>query len=208
MRAVLEKIFSWAPAGEGFRRLALPALLAGSAGVLFWTVSVVYNTSKLTSLTTGQEVNFTLARESLAGLEGLKVVVEDLPQRTRQGGLTEDVLRPYLEMRLRQARIPVLSRDEWMASERQPYLYLNVIAIRTAAGGWTYSLGLDVNQNACIKGGVEGQGLLALAGGCSTFRTWHEAGLYTTGQPLPDSVRGNLAELMDQFVNDYLTVNP
>ncbi len=198
MRAVLEKIFRWAPAGEGFRRLALLALLAGSAGVLFWTVSVVYNTSKLTSLTTGQEVNFTLARESLAGLEGLKVVVEALPERAQQGGLTEDVLRTYLEMRLRQARIPVLSKDEWLASERNPSLSLEIIAFRTTAGGWTYSLDLNVYQHACIKGGER----------CSWFATWETGGLVKGPGSLSDLVRRDLAELMDELVNDYLTVNP
>ena len=38
MRAFLEKVFRWAPAGEGFRRLAL---LFGVVGVLVWTASVL-----------------------------------------------------------------------------------------------------------------------------------------------------------------------
>ncbi len=206
MRAVLEKIFRWAPAGEGFRRLALPALLAGSAGVVFWTVSVVYNTSKLTSRTAGQDVD--LERESLAGLNGLFVLVEYLGDEEQGGGLREDALHTYLEMRLRQARIPVLSEDEWSASERRSYLYLNVHGLRVV-GVWVYRLDLRIKQGACIEGWPEGQeGLLALQGGCSLFTTWDQSGIYTTGSPLPDSVRGNLADLMDQLVNDYLTVNP
>ncbi len=40
----IRKVLAWAPAGEGFRRLAL---LVGIAGVLFWTASVVENTTKL-----------------------------------------------------------------------------------------------------------------------------------------------------------------
>ncbi len=122
----------------------------------------------ITSRTAGQDVD--LERESLAGLDGLFVLVEYLGDEEQEGGLREDALHTYLEMRLRQARIPVLSEDE------------------------------------CWPEGPEG--LLALRGGCSLFTTWDQSGIYTTGSPLPDSVHGNLADLMDQLVNDYLTVNP
>ncbi len=160
----------------------------------------------ITSRAAGQDVD--LERESLAGLEGLKVVVEDLPDPAHEGGLTKDALQTYLELRLRQARIPVLSEDEWSASERRPYLYLNVPGLRMV-GGWVYRLDLNVKQTACIEGWPEGlEGLLARLGRCAFLTTWEAGGVYTTEQPLPDSVRGNLAALMDQLVNDYLAVNP
>ena len=151
-----------------------------------------------------------LERESLAGLDGLHVFVEDLRQAAQEGGLKQDALRTYLEMRLRQARIPVLSKDEWLASERRPYLYLTVGALPvTAGGGWAYRLGLEVRQRACIEGGLEGQtGLLSRNGGCSPFRTWGVVLLAITSESLPDQVRGTLAGLMDELVNDYLAMNP
>ena len=37
MRAVLEKVFRWAPAGEGCRRIAL---LLGLGGVILWTLAL------------------------------------------------------------------------------------------------------------------------------------------------------------------------
>ncbi len=149
-----------------------------------------------------------LARESLAGLDGLYVLIEEPSGLALAAGLSTDGLQTYLEMRLREARIPVMSNREWLASQRKPSLYLNVSAV-LASGGWAYSLGLEVSQYACIEGGLEGQeGLLALSGGCSAFRTWRRGGLYTAPESLPDHLRGNLAKLMDMLVNDYLAVNP
>ncbi len=160
----------------------------------------------ITSRTAGQEVDW--EAESLRGLDGLFVLVEDLGDEEQEGGLTEDALHTYLEMRLRQARIPVLSKTELVESERRSYLYLNVFG-RRVAGMWVYRLDLRIKQRACIEGGLEGQkGLLASAGGCSLLMTWDRGGLFTARGSLPDSVRENLAELMDELVNDYLAVNP
>ncbi len=156
----------------------------------------------ITSRTAGQDVD--ILTEVLVGLDGLEVMVEGLTDKEREGGLTEDALQTYLEMRLRQARIPILSKLEWLQSERNPRLYLNVMAIQTVTGGWTYTLSLEVSQYACI-GGVKEE---PLTHPCGSFTTWDVGGLYTTPDNLADSVRGNLAELMDRFLNDYLAVNP
>jgi hypothetical protein len=160
----------------------------------------------ITSQGAGQVAD--LARESLAGLDGLHVIIEELSGLALAAGLSTDGLQTYLEMRLREARIPVMSNREWLASQRKPWLYLNASAV-LGSGGWAYSLGLEVKQYACIEGGLEGQeGLLALSGGCGAFTTWSRGGLYTAPGSLPDHLRGNLAKLMDMLVNDYLAVNP
>ncbi len=161
----------------------------------------------ITSRAGGQDVSG--QAESLRGLDGLHLIGSDLSDEAEEGGLTEDALQTYLEMRLRQARIPVLSTIvEWLATERQPYLYLNIVALQTARGGWAYTLRLEVKQLACLS--QEGRLLRGdpHGGGCSAFTTWDVDNLYTTGKNLSDSVRGSLAKLMDQLVNDYLTVNP
>ncbi len=87
----------------------------------------------ITSRTAGQELDW--QTEALRGLDGLEVVVENLPDPAHEGGVTRDALKTYLEMRLRQARLPVLSHHEWLASERHPTLYLIDVASRTAGGG-------------------------------------------------------------------------
>ena len=52
------------------------------------------------------------------------------------------------------------------------------------------------------------QGFCRVRGGCTQFRTWGVVFLAITPGSLPDQVRGSLAKLMDQLVNDYLAVNP
>ena len=160
----------------------------------------------ITSRTAGQELD--RQTEALRGLDGLEVVVENLPDPANEGGVTRDALKTYLEMRLRQARLPVLSHHEWLASERHPTLYLIVVASRTA-GGWAHKLSLQVKQHACIRGYMEGpEGLLLPPRGCSRFMTWDVSALTTTTDNLADDVRRNLAKLMDRFLNDYLAANP
>ncbi len=73
----------------------------------------------ITSRTVGQDVGSTT--ESLVGLDGLQVIVWVSSDLVQEGGLTEDALQTYLEMRLRQARIPVLSTIvEWLATDDNP----------------------------------------------------------------------------------------
>lgn len=158
----------------------------------------------ITSRTAAQDVD--VEAEWLRGLDGLYVIVQEPNDQEQEGGLTREALQTYLEMRLRQARIPVLSETEWEESERKPYLYLNIRAL-PVSGGWTYSIGLEVKQLACIEGVMETEkeGRLAL---CSLLTTWDAGALYTTPDNLADSVRRNLVEPMDQLVNDYLAVHP
>ena len=144
-------------------------------------------------------------RESLAGLDGLYVLVENLNSEALEGGLTREALQTYLEMRLRQARIPILSEGEAVANRRAPRVYLNVLASRPVPGLWVYKIGLYVMQRACIVGWPEG-----LAGGCfPSVTTWGLSTLHMTPeQRLPTPVREDVATLMDMLVNDYLAVNP
>ena len=149
----------------------------------------------IASRTAGQDVD--AERESLRGLDGLRVQVEDLTDKAREGGLTEAALHTYLEMRLRQARIPILPKDE--GGQSRAYLYLEVRAIPVRArGGWTYRLDLDVKQRACIRGG----------GSCPWLTTWDVGALVITPDNLADHVRGVLVGYMDDLVNDYLAANP
>ena len=76
----------------------------------------------ITSRTAGQDVDW--ERETLRGLDGRHVMVVSLNQRAQKGGLTKAALQAHLELQLRQARIPVLSEDESVASERGAILYL------------------------------------------------------------------------------------
>ncbi len=82
--------------------------------------------------------------ESLAGLDGLFVVVESLDDEAQEGGLTRDALQAYLEMRLRQARIPLLSKAAWWEAERKPTLYLNLMTHHEVSPRVPIDAGLEV----------------------------------------------------------------
>lgn len=161
----------------------------------------------ITSQAAGQ---VSIDAESLRGLlDGLRVVVEPPSSGASNAGLTESFLQTYLETRLREARIPITSEEMWLASMRKGYVYLSITDVQLNVGGWVYSMRLEVQQNLCISGWTESRGPLGISKGCLLTTTWSRGGLYLRpGLPLANSVRDDLAGMMDELVNDYLAVNP
>ena len=149
---------------------------------------------------------------TLQGINGLEVIVEDVDDDAKEGGLSLENLRIYVEMRLRQARITILDQSETAEDARQAYFYvaINVKKITFERGdwvGWAYNIDLSVNQMACIEGFDTGP--LSRAHSCNFFTTWDLSGMSVTGEDsLSSSVREDLAVLMDMFLNDHLKMNP
>ena len=85
------------------------------------------------------------ADETLRGLTGVNVLVEDLPVEpaAEQVGLTPATLRADIETQLREAGIHVLTDDEWQAAPGRPWLFIRVRIIRRdATSAYTYVIAL------------------------------------------------------------------
>ena len=72
-------------------------------------------------------------RKTLAGLTGLYVSVEHIPDEVQRDGLDTTQILTDVELKLRQAGITVLARQEWLSTAAAPYLYVNVQAIKNPA---------------------------------------------------------------------------
>ena len=66
------------------------------------------------------------SRATLRGLEGVCVLIEDLTPEIEQAGLTKSQLQTDVELRLRQAGIPVLPQKEGGRMTTSPCLYVGV----------------------------------------------------------------------------------
>ena len=138
-------------------------------------------------------------RDTLKDLRAIDVLIESLPSEVEGDGLTAVQLQADVESRLRQAGIQV-TRD---ASEA---FHVNVNAHRTTTPGTTtpdgrymYNIEVDVNQPVVVIR----TNALALAA------TWSRATLGTTLlSRLAESVRADVDDVVDLFVEDYLSVNP
>ena len=134
-------------------------------------------------------------RDTLKGLHGVRVVV-DLTPEVEKYGLTKETFRTDTELRLRQYGIKVLSLEESVGS----WLYINVNAIVNER--------LDI---AAVAVEVEFRQVVLLYRDLKTRTmgtTWSNgtSGLFhvTTLKKVRETVK----DLVDEFINDYLAVNP
>jgi len=139
-------------------------------------------------------------RESLAGLAGVHLVVEDMKPDVERYGLTRSALRRDVELRLRQTGIRVLSVIEWAEVPPTPSLTLRVTALRNEAGSYAVSVALDLVQDVRL---VRDPTITA------PTATWQATGtLATHGARMLPEVREGVCDLVDQFLNDYMAANP
>jgi hypothetical protein len=150
-------------------------------------------------LASGVEDHQALA--SLRGLTGVRVLVEQLRPEVEQQGLAVGVIQNDVELRLRKAGIQVLSESEMMRTAGMPYLYVNV-NIKAGQPNWGFSVDVELKQTVRLSRPPNVQLV-----GISTWSTGR-AGGYGPSSMVPRAVRDDLADLVDQFANDFLRMNP
>jgi hypothetical protein len=108
-------------------------------------------------------------------------------------------------MRLRQVEIPVLE-ESGVDSPSYPSLYyvLNVTPAKVGSRiiGYFYLLRLHVKQLTC---------LFRDKSCCLSATTWQaieNSGTVPSLLSMREAIRGDLSEMMDEFINDYLKQNP
>ena len=69
-----------------------------------------------------------LEQERLRGLPGVMILVELPPDELDRLGLTWESLQALVLENLRRARIPTFDREEAMAVQGSPYLYVSLTA--------------------------------------------------------------------------------
>jgi len=137
-------------------------------------------------------------RRTLRGLRGVNVVIEFLKPQVKGERLTEDWLRADTELRLRGAGIEVLSKRENQMTPGRPSLYINVNILKYRyIPVYVYKSSLELVQDVYLVRAFE------IRTGAVTWS------VSTTGvAPKVEDVRTSMGELLDYFVNAYLSANP
>lgn len=151
--------------------------------------------------------------ESLKGISGIWVLVENLDPDLLKAGLTKGELRADIEDRLRESGIAVKPPS---ASGSGPFLYLELTDISVPAGGKRKS-----KPNAKSNGRHEGTALyvrLELQQAVALKRapassllsdTWRQSMIgYAEPSRAGGTARGWVKELTDRFIKSYLMANP
>jgi hypothetical protein len=133
-------------------------------------------------------------RRNLKGIDGLFVEVETLPNSASKLGLSEGILQTDVEQKLRLAGVRVVTNQEGANLPGSPYLYVRLIATDPPEA---VAVEIGLNQNATL----ERNGDFA-----PEVATWEK--ILVIANPSGQSVRDNIKDLTDDFLNDWLAVNP
>jgi hypothetical protein len=114
-------------------------------------------------------------------------------------GLSQQQLQTDVELQLRQAGLRVLMTEEWAQVPGRPWLYVNAQVLVIDNDLAVYSIRVEVNQDA----------FLAAHDAFADVVTWDKGGIGATEMiNLPLHVRNSLQDLVDAFIDAYLSVNP
>ena len=139
--------------------------------------------------------------ESLKGLAGVEVFIEIPNPEIGKDGLSNGQLQTDAELRLRKVGIKVLSEEENIKTPGMPILYVKVSSVKNKDGLYAYSLKVELLQSVVLS---RDRSLELMA-----MSTWRADQLATVGvNNMPASVRSEVGDLIDAFVNDYLAANP
>lgn len=131
----------------------------------------------------------------LRGLEGVQVIVEEIQPEVQRDGLTKSQLKSDVELALRMSGIKVLSVEERVQILSQPILYLNVNVTKTQGSAYVFNVDLTVRESS-----------ITLRGGLTWAPTWEWS--YVGITPSLTSIRDYVKDMVDRFINAYLTANP
>ena len=149
-----------------------------------------------TALALNSEVN----RETLRGLKGVKVLIEELSSDIEKAGLARNQIQEIAETKLRKAGIRVLTQEECYKTPGEPYLYININLNPGKAGEekYAYSIDIGVIQNVALERDPK-QKTYAV--------TWSTGGVGSIGREFLSRLQESVEDLVSIFIGAFLSVN-
>jgi hypothetical protein len=131
---------------------------------------------------------------TLKGIKALNVLVEDLPDSAKTLGLTREMIQTDVELKVRLAGIRTVPDEERAKLPGSPALDVNIIVSDDSQAA---HVEITLEQSVSLE--RNGQTLVAAT-------TWSTGVLVTN--PTVEGLRNFTKDHVDQFVNDWLSVNP
>jgi hypothetical protein len=135
-------------------------------------------------------------RPSLRGLTGVAVIIEDLKPEIEQNGLTLSAIRTDIELKLRQAGIPIIGL---VNIPGKPFLHISVDVLRSDRPTWPYAIRVELRQMVSLTRDP------AIS---MHTATWDVGSYGTIAKQNLRNLRDSAKDLVDEFINAYLAVNP
>jgi hypothetical protein len=160
--------------------------------ILILIVVVVFALIKLNAFVLADEL------ESLRGLQGVRVAVEKLSAEIERDGLAQAELKTDMEQKLRLAGLKVLTIEETRELHTEPYLRLAVQVLKSRSGFYVYSIGIELRERVRPLRKPRQ----------STWATTWDSLVRFGWSPNTSDIRNTAKDVVDEFVNAYLSVNP
>ena len=140
-------------------------------------------------------------RESLRGLQGVEVIIEDIVPDAKKDGLSEEAIRTTVELILRSNRIPVLTTAERERTPSGAFLAVEVSLIKNK-GAALYAGCITVSLQQLVQ-------LVHLSGEKRmVVRTWETSSTVSVGPNyFREIINSGIEPQVKEFANDFLAVN-
>lgn len=140
----------------------------------------------------------TTGRDTLRGLPGLEVIVEELPPEVVAGGVTGTVVRGDVVRRLRAAGIAVFASQDENPSPAKPYLYVLVNALELP-GGAGHVAGLQVHLRQTLRSPATDSHIV-------DAMTWELHNVFVVPPGSLPELRTEVRTFVDLFIRDWQAV--
>jgi len=142
-----------------------------------------------------------LGRQSLQGLEGVNIIVRNLPAEIESKGLTKESIQHDVQSKLDRAKIKVLSAREALSTAGAPSLDLDVkiSELRHPSekfSGYIYSIGVTLTQGVILSRDPK----IALHADTWKLEDYGQASKL-------DEIRSKIKDMIDIFVTSYQAAN-
>ena len=166
-----------------------------------WLIVFIVFTLMILSETPLFAINGKSNLATLRGLQGIGVLVEQLPPEAENKGLKKDQIQTEVESKLRKAGIKVLTKEECGKTPGEPYLYinLNINLAKTESDIYPYTIDVMLIQKVSLLRDPQIN---------SYATTWSTGGIGSIDKQILGQLRESVLEVVNLFVNAYLTENP
>jgi hypothetical protein len=142
--------------------------------------------------------------ESLKGLKGVEVLIEELNPDLENLNLTMIQIQSDVESKLRNAGVQVLSKEENEKIQplRKPYLYIKINSSRLSSRkeSIAFNIGIALNQQVTLRGQADSKK-------CFFAPTWYTSAVGAAGRKNIQEILDTIQDLTDKFINAYLKAN-
>ncbi|MFC1515874.1 hypothetical protein ACFL7E_03845 [Thermodesulfobacteriota bacterium] len=135
-------------------------------------------------------------RQTLKDLSGVYVVVENIKKNFEHNALSESSIKTAIETQLRSAGIKVLTDSENYMQKELPLLYVILKFLKVTDNHYDYSISVAIARRIFIE--VD-----------PTIEVYENSWfIKDEGSGSLGKYRPKLKEMIDRFINAYLSVNP